>query len=805
MKNIIGKINVFVLLTICYVILTFAVKISELIFTLLTDVVVEDFSGMLYGNLVSALFVSLCVFLPYLLISSVSKKIATYISAVLFSIMLLFETGLVIYHVTTGLLMGSELVNRPLWEILHTIGGVVDIWIIILSFMVMLLLTLLFVRFSRICVCSRCSWIIVTLMFVSVPMVLSLKPNQDKSIVNKIWYCLYSCLNDNSYNDDFIYNSTELAFEERYVRKYKEFFPDRRITNSRYPLEREDNIPNVLGTYFRDVDTKPNIVFVIVESLGSDLFGQNAYGYTATPFLDSLSRHSLLWTNCLSTTARSAGVLPAVTASVPHGTKGFQFGDIPECNSLFTILKDNGYRSSVFYSGSFNFDRVSDYLLSQRVDYMSPFYRECSKNKSSNEFDYTVWGYHDKKMFQRSMEVIKGRDVETPNMDIFVTISQHDNKLILNSNKDLEKYYHEMTDTLLQSLPDDESKKLMRRKGFIAAFLYSDDALREFFHSYTKRYNNTIFIITGDHSLNFYSSNPLSAYHVPLIIWSPFLEKPQRFQSVVSHNDIAPSLNALLRDNFNIKTPEYVHWISDGLDTTQSFRSDVKTCFMTQTNISTKLVFNDLYYSEEAGEKKLYRIKENLEVERIEDTELMNMMKERTNVLQYIDRYVYTNNRLTNNPINPYLRYDLINSVDIDSAYCSSKDTKPSVSGNEKTRLHLESVAPGFSQIKVVLTADMMYTADVHHHDFVNLNIKSNNSDWYSEVISKNIVGADYAPGKWLKVQMTKNISLKDIEKSTQIELYMSSPQYDSRWNPEHSVYLKNINIRILGVNANNQ
>ena len=75
-------------------------------------------------------------------------------------------------------------------------------------------------------------------MFVSVPMALSLKPNQDKSIVNKIWYCLYSCLNDNSYNDDFIYKSTELAFEERYVRKYKDLFPDRRITNSWYDKNR---------------------------------------------------------------------------------------------------------------------------------------------------------------------------------------------------------------------------------------------------------------------------------------------------------------------------------------------------------------------------------------------------------------------------------------------------------------------------------------------------------------------------------------------------------------------------------------
>ena len=101
-----------------------------------------------------------------------------------------------------------------------------------------------------------------------------------------------------------------------------------------------------------------------------------------TPFLDSLSRHSLLWSNCLSTTPRSAGVLPAITASVPYGAKGFQFGDIPACNSLLPILKENGYNNNVFYACPFSFDRISDYLSSQNIDYMSPFKNECTQTKT---------------------------------------------------------------------------------------------------------------------------------------------------------------------------------------------------------------------------------------------------------------------------------------------------------------------------------------------------------------------------------------------------------------------------------------
>lgn len=806
MKKCIDNRYSFSLLTICYIFLTCLIKVYELILAISSDAVIKDFAGLIYGNVIAALFVSCCIFLIYLLMSMISNKIAIYISATLFSLMSMSEIGLVTYHRITGLLLGSELINRPLWEMVHTVKGAVNIWIALLAISLVISLILLLIRISKKKISVFWSKIIIALMLISMPLTFLLKPNQDKNVVNKIWYCMHSCLSDKfGNNGNNYYGLSRVEFDENIIEKHRKLYSDRDVIDNHYPLERRDNTPNVLGSYFKKTDTKPNIVFIIVESLGTDFFRHSEYGYTITPFLDSLSRHSLVWTNCLSTTARSAGVLPAVTASVPHGPKGFQFGDIPECNSLITILKENGYRTSAFYAGSFKFDRVSDYLLSQNVDYMSPFYLECTKEKSKNNFDYTNWGYQDAKMFERSSEVIKERDADKPNLDILITISQHDNKFVLNNNKTLENYYYEKAESLLQSLPVDESQKIRRRKGFIAAFLYSDDALRKFFYSYIKQHDNTIFIITGDHSLNSYSSNPLSAYHVPLIIWSPFIETPQQFQSVVSHNDIAPSLNALLRDNFNVTTPKNVHWLNDGLDTCQSFRSKVKTYFITQTNISTKLVYDDLYYSEEGDEKKLYKIENDLNVQPLDDLKLMDMMSERTEIIQYIDRYTYTNNRLTKNPMNPNKKYKLINSVSIDSAFCSSRKEKPSVSGVEITKLHYEDITPGFSQVKVVLTADMKYTADVHHHDFMNMSIKCSNAEWSSEVMSKNIVETNYGPEEWLKVEMSKNFNLNDIEKNTLVDIYMSSPRYDSRWNPEHSVLLKNINIMILGVDANNQ
>ena len=90
------------------------------------------------------------------------------------------------------------------------------------------------------------------LMFLSIPMTFLLSPKQDKNIVNKIWYCLHS--STESENGDGNYNLSQIDFNKSYIDKYKKLYPNRKIINDHYPLERIDNINNVLGSYFNEAD-----------------------------------------------------------------------------------------------------------------------------------------------------------------------------------------------------------------------------------------------------------------------------------------------------------------------------------------------------------------------------------------------------------------------------------------------------------------------------------------------------------------------------------------------------------------------
>ena len=135
---------------------------------------------------------------------------------------------------------------------------------------------------------------------------------------------------------------------------------------------------------------------------------------------------------------------------------------------------------------------------------------------------------------------------------------------------------------------------------------------------------------------------------------------------------------------------------------------------------------------------------------------------------------------------------------------CTSGKEKPSVSGIKNVNIHSSKIKPGYSDIKVIFTADMKYTADIHHQHFINMNIKCNNADWYPDVISKNIVEKDHHPDEWLRLEITKVFDLQDHNKESKLNFYLTPSEHDSQWNPDHTVLLKNINISILGVSVEN-
>lgn len=802
MKKYIETTRPFFILTVSFIILIFCIKVFEL-FT--ADSVMPVFIiEMLYSNVIASLSLSLCVFIFFNIISIFSRKAAFYVSAILFAIILLSETGLVLYRNTTGLIMGRELIERPLWETVATVKSIMNFWMIAAIFLFIAAFVYAnwkTVNRQRQNTRSTFTYLItLILMFVSMPLFFIVKPYQNENIVNKIQYCFHACFLDDSRSQN---DSGNYEINKYKINKYKALFPKRKITDLEYPLERVDDIENVLGEYFNESTKKPNIVIIVVESLGADIFGVNEHSYTFTPFLDSLSRHSLLWTNCLSTTPRSFGAIPAITGSVPHGPKGFQFGNIPEHNSLYSILKDNDYETAAFYAGNFSFDKVYDYLIAQKIDYLSPFYQESMK-KENKKYDFTYWGYQDKVMFDKSMEIIEQRDKEKTYFDLLITISQHDNRLKLNDKKKVD-YYYDKVSKIIATLPEEEQTNKKEIDGHLAAMMYGDDAIRDFVKKYSELYSdgNYIFVITGDHSLNLNPDNPLDAFHVPLIIWSPLLKKGATFKTVVSHNDIVPSLTALLRDNFNMKTPHEIHWSGNGLDTITSFNCDIKTCFLRYTRSIYDGIIENHYYSFENNNRQAYTIKENLQLEKIDNQKTINEIDDKFKAFVYVDNYSYSNNKITKNPIFPHKTYETIEDVIIDSIYCTSSPEKPSVTKPTAVEVFSTDFESKYDEVKVVMTADVMFTGDVWQDQFINLGINyfhdKNQKITSLDNMSKSFVERNHYSDTWMKLEFVKIYSVKDFQ-NNKIEIYLEPTKKDYMWNPDHSVTLRNVNIKILGI-----
>jgi len=370
------------------------------------------------------------------------------------------------------------------------------------------------------------------------------------------------------------------------------------VADVEYPLIRRPEMEDVLGDYFELREEKPNIVIVIVEGLGRDFVGENAEFQGFTPFLDSLSRKSLYWENCLSNTGRTFGVLPSLLGSLPFGKSGFmELEKYPNKLTLFSILKNNGYHTSFYQGTNSSFDNVDRFLLSENVDFV------LDKSGFGNKYEMQAedaagssWGYPDKELFKKSMSLSRGK--EQPRLEVYMTISTHEPFIPPN-----QEYYENEVEKIMKR--DDykakETKVVKKNDNVFATLLYTDDALKYLFEEYKKHpnYDNTIFLVTGDHRLiPIPQRNNLSRFHVPLIMYSPMLKKSQKISSVSSHFDVTPTMLALLGGRYEMKMPKKVAWMGGPLDMQTDFRSTKSIPLMRNKNELKEFIHEDQLFSD---------------------------------------------------------------------------------------------------------------------------------------------------------------------------------------------------------------
>jgi phosphoglycerol transferase MdoB-like AlkP superfamily enzyme len=264
---------------------------------------------------------------------------------------------------------------------------------------------------------------------------------------------------------------------------------------------------------------KPNIVIIIVESLSKSYlkyFG----GDVETPFLDSLMKNGMVFTNAFANAKESVNGVPAILASVPSMMKNpyvFSRYSSNKVNSLASILKIDGYSSAFFHGGMTGTMGFSSFCSSTGFDkyYGKEDYPE------PKDFDGS-WGIWDHKFFP--FMASKLSTMSPPFVAAVLTMNPHSPF----------------------KLPAEEKDKFATKGHPVKALLkYEDAALLTFFDSINKKdwYQNTIFVITGDHTgPNIKKGSKMDDFRIPIIFYSPKGEFKGVSDSVAAQIDIMPTL-----------------------------------------------------------------------------------------------------------------------------------------------------------------------------------------------------------------------------------------------------------------------
>ena len=428
---------------------------------------------------------------------------------------------------------------------------------------------------------------------------------------NKTIYFVQSVLFNQKAERNTVYSEDVTFYQEATNPKLK---------NKNYPLFQETYKESTLQPFFQLKEKPPNFVFLVVESLSSSFSGTEADEISYTPFLDSLSEHSLYFDNSLSTSERSFAVLPSVLGSLPHGKGGFanNSAGYPNNETLATWLFSNGYQGDFHFGGYARFDFMDLFMNNQgfkNIFDRKEYNYEGTGLKTS--IDSIPFGIPDKQFLQSVIKKTKERKSNAPFIDVYLTLSMHYPYLIDNQ----KGYYKKVKKVIAASNADEQIKKKHQKYiAEFATFLYTDDALQSYFYEREKSedHKNTIYVILGDHMMGeIPQRSQIEKYRSVMMIYSPLLKKSANFKGVNSHLDIAPSFYTLLQKKFNYSKLDSTSWLGKPFDTSRVFNSNRDILFMLNDRRTESILHNELYFSK----GKLYKVGDRLALKQIKNEE----------------------------------------------------------------------------------------------------------------------------------------------------------------------------------------
>ena len=285
-----------------------------------------------------------------------------------------------------------------------------------------------------------------------------------------------------------------------------------RFASERFPLLRR----SVRHSAIADSSERLNVVLIVVESLNASLLESLGGSMSVMPFLDSLARQSLIFTNCSAFGTRSFRGLCAITASVPNlGPNPYAITlTLPKLRGLGDILREQGYRVRFMHAaapGSMGIEGIC------RMAGYEEFVTEADFPRSQRNGSWGVWDHVALERVSRELDSLR----EPFHYGLF-TLCTH------------------APWTLPPGFPSPIPAAVPGAER-LNTYAYLDQALRVFFRreARTERFNRTLYVIVGDHTSH---AEEGETFRVGCIFYSPGRLHGEVRTYPVSHLDVMPTI-----------------------------------------------------------------------------------------------------------------------------------------------------------------------------------------------------------------------------------------------------------------------
>lgn len=308
---------------------------------------------------------------------------------------------------------------------------------------------------------------------------------------------------------------------------------------------------------------RPNIVFFILESFGSNVCEVAGGVKGLTPNLDRMANEGIFFSNFYANSYRTDRGLVSILSAYP-GQPVTSLMKFPEKSqnvpTLPAALKTNGYDLSFFYGGDENFTNMRSYLLH------AGFEKRISDKDFSGDELSTKWGAYDHLVIGKLIN-----DLKQPQHQPFCKVL-----LTLNSHEPFDVPFHKFPDPYENSVA------------------YTDSCLGVFY-DYLKAspyWDNTLFILMPDHArphpkgmLN----QEVARYKAPMIWTGGAVKGNIRIDKLGSQIDFASTLLAQLgiddgefvfsKNILNKKSPKFAFYAyNDGFGFVDSTGASIFDC-----------------------------------------------------------------------------------------------------------------------------------------------------------------------------------------------------------------------------------